>query len=57
MFADGAGVDFNAAAAMRAVGSSFCSFQWAIQPGRRPIANITVNMLVGIPIARMMMPE
>ena len=39
-----------------APGSSCCSFQWAIQPGSRPMANMTVNMFVGMPMARRMMP-
>jgi hypothetical protein len=33
------------------------SFQCAIQPGMRPMENITVNMLVGIPMALRMIPE
>ena len=33
-------------------GVSVISFRWAIQPGRRPSANITVNMFVGNPSAR-----
>jgi hypothetical protein len=41
---------------MRALGFSLVSFQLAIQPGMRPMANMTVNMLVGMPMARMMMP-
>ena len=28
------------------------SFHWAIQPGRRPMAKMTVNILVGISSAR-----
>ena len=32
------------------------SRQLAIHPGERPIAKMTVNMLTGIPSARMMMP-
>jgi hypothetical protein len=32
--------------------SARISRQWAIQPGSRPKANMTVNMLVGIDIAR-----
>ena len=39
-----------------AFGLSWISFQLAIQPGIRPMANITVNMLSGIPKARRMMP-
>ena len=46
-----AGVDLARAADLRS-GSSTISFQWAIQPGRRPSANITVNMFVGMPSAR-----
>jgi len=37
---------------IRLDGDSCISFQWAIQPGRRPIANKTVNMPTGIPMAR-----
>ena len=51
----GADVDL-AGRAIRPAGSSCCSFHWAIQPGIRPMAKITVNMFVGMPIARMMMP-
>jgi hypothetical protein len=31
---------------------SIISFHWAIQPGKRPKANITVNIRVGMPMAR-----
>ena len=37
-------------------GSSCNSFHWAIHPGSRPMAKQTVNMLVGIPIARRITP-
>ena len=37
---------------MRVSGSLIISFHWAIQPGRRPMANITVNISTGRPMAR-----
>ena len=46
------GVDLARPVDARRRGRRCISFQWAIQPGRRPSANITVNMLVGMPIAR-----
>ena len=42
---------------MRALEVEATSFQLAIQPGMRPIANITVNISSGMPIARSRMPE
>lgn len=39
------------------VGLSAVSRQCAIHPGRRPMANITVSMVVGIPMARYIIPE
>ena len=40
---------------MRPFGLAATSRQLAIWPGARPIAKITVNMFIGMPIARMMM--
>jgi len=37
---------------MRVEVSDRISSQCAIQPGMRPIANMTVNMFTGMPIAR-----
>lgn len=34
----------------------FSARQWAIRPGSRPVAKITVNMFARIPIARSGMP-
>src|SRR5208337_2972139 len=42
---------------IRRSGSRYSSYQWAIHPGIRPIENITVYMLSGMPIARRMIPE
>jgi hypothetical protein len=42
---------------MRWLGSSIISFHWAIQPTVRASANSTVNMVVGKPSARNVMPE
>jgi len=38
------------------VPSTRTSRQCASHPGRRPIANLTVKMFVGIPSARVMLP-
>ena len=42
---------------MRVPSLKAISRQLAIQPGTRPIANITVYMLSGMPSARRMTPE
>ena len=42
---------------MRNSGSSCISAQWLIQPTVRDIANIPVNMFMGMFSARRMMPE
>jgi len=35
---------------------SIISLKLAIHPGMRPMANMTVNIWVGMPMARIMMP-
>jgi beta-hydroxyacyl-ACP dehydratase FabZ len=55
---DHMGADVELARAADALlGSSIISFHWAIQPTVRATANSTVNMEVGKPIARRVMPE